>query len=125
MNINPKRGEIWWVEFDPQVGEEIKKTRPAVVLSISAVEAAPTRFIVPIREFKDYHDQTSFFITLKSDKSNGLKKKCSADCNQAKSVSLKRFSTKLGILKKEETKMIAKAVAYISGYLEDQEIIRG
>ena len=28
-----KRGEVWWVNFDPSVGGEIKKTRPAVVLS--------------------------------------------------------------------------------------------
>ena len=28
-----KRGEVWWVEFDPAVGSEIKKTRPAIILS--------------------------------------------------------------------------------------------
>lgn len=28
-----KRGEIWWVNFDPAIGSEIKKTRPAVIVS--------------------------------------------------------------------------------------------
>ncbi|HEY0430675.1 MAG TPA: type II toxin-antitoxin system PemK/MazF family toxin [Pyrinomonadaceae bacterium] len=28
-----KRGEVWWVNFDPSVGGEIRKTRPAVILS--------------------------------------------------------------------------------------------
>ncbi len=28
-----KRGEIWWVNFDPSVGQEVKKKRPAVVIS--------------------------------------------------------------------------------------------
>ena len=28
-----QRGEVWWVEFDPAVGSEIKKTRPAVIVS--------------------------------------------------------------------------------------------
>jgi len=28
-----KRGEIWWVNFDPSVGSEIKKKRPAVIVS--------------------------------------------------------------------------------------------
>ncbi len=28
-----KRGEIWWVNFDPSIGGEIRKTRPAVVVS--------------------------------------------------------------------------------------------
>ena len=31
-----KRGEIWWVEFDPSVGSEIRKTRPAVIVSNDA-----------------------------------------------------------------------------------------
>jgi mRNA interferase MazF len=28
-----KRGEIWWVTFDPAVGSEIQKMRPAVIVS--------------------------------------------------------------------------------------------
>ncbi|WP_089418318.1 type II toxin-antitoxin system PemK/MazF family toxin [Vitreoscilla filiformis] len=28
-----QRGEVWWVEFDPAVGSEIRKTRPAVLVS--------------------------------------------------------------------------------------------
>jgi len=31
-----KRGEIWWVSFDPSVGGEIKKKRPAVIISNDA-----------------------------------------------------------------------------------------
>jgi mRNA interferase MazF len=27
-----KRGEVWWVEFDPAVGSEIRKTRPALIV---------------------------------------------------------------------------------------------
>jgi len=28
-----KRGEVWWVNFDPSIGGEIRKTRPAVIVS--------------------------------------------------------------------------------------------
>ncbi len=28
-----KRSEVWWINFDPSVGSEIKKKRPAVVIS--------------------------------------------------------------------------------------------
>ena len=31
-----KRGEVWWVNFDPSVGGEIKKKRPAVIISNDA-----------------------------------------------------------------------------------------
>lgn len=121
MNINPKRGEVWWVEFDPQVGEEIQKTRPAVVLSISDVSNLNTRYVVPIRDFKDYHTGIYYFIPIKPDKSNGLKKKSSVDCNQAKSVSIKRFASKVGSLKKVEIKELAKTVSLLIGNLEDEE----
>ncbi len=29
----PKRGEVWWINFDPAIGTEAKKTRPAIVVS--------------------------------------------------------------------------------------------
>jgi mRNA interferase MazF len=29
----PKRGDVVWLEFDPQKGREIQKTRPALVIS--------------------------------------------------------------------------------------------
>jgi mRNA interferase MazF len=40
------RGEIWWVEFEPAIGGEIKKTRPAVIVSNDAANRNLTRVIV-------------------------------------------------------------------------------
>jgi len=38
----PKRGEIWLVNFDPTIGTEIKKIRPAIVVSqVGCVAVAP------------------------------------------------------------------------------------
>ncbi len=31
-----KRGEVWWINFDPSVGGELKKERPAVIVSNDA-----------------------------------------------------------------------------------------
>ncbi len=28
-----KRGEVWWMAFDPELGSEIQKTRPAIIVS--------------------------------------------------------------------------------------------
>jgi mRNA interferase MazF len=30
------RGEVWWINFDPSIGGEIKKERPAVIVSNNA-----------------------------------------------------------------------------------------
>jgi len=53
--IKPSRGDVWLVEFEPQRGAEIQKTRPAVVLSIKELEKIPIRIVVPIREYKVHH----------------------------------------------------------------------
>lgn len=41
-----KRGEIWWVEFDPSVGSEIRKKRPAVIVSNDAANRHLLRVVV-------------------------------------------------------------------------------
>jgi len=46
LAIHPKRGEIFWVSFDPSVGGEVQKTRPAIVLSNDAANAVLNRLIV-------------------------------------------------------------------------------
>jgi len=41
-----KRGEVYWVNIDPTVGTEIRKTRPALVISPDDMNAALPRVIV-------------------------------------------------------------------------------
>jgi mRNA interferase MazF len=44
-----QRGEVWWVNFDPSQGMEIKKFRPAVILTANALNRARgTVVVVPL-----------------------------------------------------------------------------
>ena len=44
-----KRGEVWWVEFDPAIGSEITKRRPAIIISNdSANRNLPRVMVIPL-----------------------------------------------------------------------------
>ena len=36
----PRRGEVWWISFGPAQGGEIRKTRPAVIMSNDVANVA-------------------------------------------------------------------------------------
>lgn len=47
--MNLRRGEIWWVNLDPTLGSEIKKTRPCIILGTNVLnERRRTVVIVPL-----------------------------------------------------------------------------
>jgi mRNA interferase MazF len=48
-SVAVRRGEVWWVNLDPTRGSEIRKTRPAVVLTADALNRARrTVVVVPL-----------------------------------------------------------------------------
>ena len=49
MTLQPKRGDVFWVDFDPTRGAEIRKSRPAVVVSADGLNRARrTVIVVPL-----------------------------------------------------------------------------
>ncbi len=46
MKKLPRRGDVYWVALDPAIGSEIKKTRPAVIVSNNSCNAFGSRVVV-------------------------------------------------------------------------------
>src|SRR5271163_2973650 len=92
----PRRGEVWFVDFDPSVGAEIQKIRPAVVISMDTIGRLPLRMVVPITDWKPLYANFPWFVELPVSAENGLLKDSGADCFQTKSVSDHRFVQLLG-----------------------------
>jgi mRNA interferase MazF len=111
----PKRGEIWFVDFDPSVGAEIRKTRPAVVISRDSIGRLPLRIVVPIADWKAAYAAFPWFVHLPAIRANGLAKRSGADAFQIKSVSESRFVRKLGVVTRTQLNEIASAIALCVG----------
>ncbi len=111
----PVRGEVWWIEFDPTVGSEVRKTRPAVVASVPSVGVLPLRIVVPVTEWDVRWAEVPWMVHLGRGPRNGLAKDSAADCFQVKSLSLERFRSRLGVVTAGEVEEIAAAVALCVG----------
>ena len=110
------RGEIWLVNFDPSEGEEIRKTRPAVVMNIAAAWRHRVNIVVPITTWREKFDQDFWMIKLSPTDSNGLQNESGANAFQVKSVSEKRFIQKSGVLTPAQMDDIAATIALCVGY---------
>jgi len=91
-----KQGEIWLINLDPTVGAEIKKIRPAIIVSDDSLGKMPLKVIVPITDWKDRYEIAPWMIKIEPNSKNGLTKDSSADCFQVRSVSQERFVKKIG-----------------------------
>jgi mRNA interferase MazF len=102
--MHPRRGEVWWVSFDPSVGGEIQKTRPALVLSNNAANAALNRVIVvPLTSQTEKLYPGEAMVTL-----NGEQSKAKAD--QIATASKQRLRNKIGTLSFADMASVEKAV---------------
>ncbi len=93
-----KQSEVWLINLDPTIGAEIKKTRPAIVISDNLLGKLPLKIIVPITDWKDKYELAPWMVKIDPTSKNGLNKTSAADCFQVRSLSQKRFVRKIGIV---------------------------
>lgn len=91
-----KRGEVWWVEFDPAVGSEVRKTRPAVIVSNDAANRNLARVVViPMTSNTDRQYPGEALVSV-----DGQSSKAMAD--QIMAAGKARLKSQLGVLGKAD-----------------------
>jgi mRNA interferase MazF len=108
-----RTGEIYWVNLDPTIGDEIKKRRPVIVINGGHDKNLRLAIVVPVTAWGSYWDSNPFFIPLEPDLKNGLLKKSVVDCFQIRAISHNRFVKKIGNISINEIDLIKESIALI------------
>lgn len=117
---NPKRGEIWLVQFSPQVGSELGSPHPALVVSRDDVGVLPLRIVVPITSWQQRFSIVPWMPELKATANNGLKNRSVADCFQTRSFDVQRFIARWGEVEAATLDNVTQIVAEVIGVKFDE-----
>ncbi|MCX5851303.1 MAG: type II toxin-antitoxin system PemK/MazF family toxin [Deltaproteobacteria bacterium] len=99
-----KRREVWWVNFDPSLGGEIKKKRPAVIISNDASNKFLNRVqVIPLTSKTDRLYPSEALVVFEGNESKAM-------ADQLATVSKARLFRRAGILSEEEMRRIEEAV---------------
>lgn len=98
------RGEVWWVNFDPSSGGEIRKQGPAIIISNDAFNRNLNRLqVVPLTSKVDrlYGGEAYVMLNGKQHKALG---------NQLTTVSKSRLLNRIGLLSAIDMEAVERTV---------------
>lgn len=109
MSRAPRRGEIYWVALDPVVGTEIKKTRPAIIVSNDSCNTHGNRVVVlPVTSNVDSLYPGEALIRIRGRQGRALG-------DQIRSLDKIRLQSRIGALTTEEMTAVDEALVVTLG----------
>ncbi len=99
-----KRGEVWWVNFDPSIGSETRKVRPAVIVSNNAANTHLNRVqVIPLTSNTGRCYPSEAVVAF-----NGTENKAMAD--QLATVDKQRLQSCGGSISNQDLKAVERAI---------------
>ena len=113
----PRRGEIYLVGFDPAVGHEIQKTRPAVVIQNDVSnQYSPITIVAAISSQFSEPPFPREVVLEPAD--SGLSKRSAVIANQIRSVDRLRLQKKIGRLSRQNMERVDDAIRISLGLID-------
>jgi mRNA interferase MazF len=106
-------GDIYLVNLDPTIGDEIRKIRPVLILTPGHEKNLKLAIVTPITKWKIHWENNPFFVLLNPDEHNRLDNKSVVDCFQIRALSHQRFLKKIGSISEENINLVKQAIALI------------
>ena len=114
----PRRGEVYLVNFDPTIGSEIKKTRPALILQNNISNRySPVTIVAAITSQFD-KDRLYPTEALIKAKEGGLTVDSVVLLNQIRSIDKHRLIKRLGVLKPQTMENVERALQISFGLVK-------
>ena len=99
-----RRGDVWWVEFDPSIGSEIRKTRPAVIVSNDAANRHLSRVVVvPLTSSTDRIYPSEAVVQIGKQSSKAM-------ADQIMAADKSRLKSRLGVLSRADLEAVEEAI---------------
>jgi len=113
----PKRGEVYYVNFDPTIGSEIKQTRPAVILQNNVGNRfSPVTIVAALSsQYSEPFYPTEILIIPPE---GGLEKPSVVLLNQLRTIDKQRLVRRIGLLKSETMERVDRALEISLGLVD-------